>query len=375
MRHAVPVTVRKVGVEEELMLVDPRSRQLTALGHHAVRAHEDGSPDEDAPVEAELFLQQVETQTPSGTDADELLERLRASRRAVVDAAESAGARAVAVGTPVLVGSGTDVTPQPRYLRIREEYGELATSSLASALHVHVDVTDEEEAVRVLDGIAPWLPLVLALSANSPFASGMDTGYASWRSQVWGRWPSHGTGEPFGTPGVYREVTGRLVEWGAALDLPMTYFDARISESYPTVEVRVADVSTDLEHAVLVAVLSRALVTTAAEAGSGTATDPWRSELLRAATWRASRDGIGGRLVDPTTRSLVGPRHALDSLLGHLRPALEEAGDLSLVQDGIEAVLAGGNGAVRQRQRWEETGSLEAVVDDLVERTVASCAG
>lgn len=359
------MTVRKVGVEEELLLVDPETRRITAVAEQAVRRQD---PAEDAPVERELFLAQVETQTPPTADLDELGRAVRRSRRALVQAAEAAGARAVAVGTPVLVDEDVAFTRQDRYLRIREQYAELARSALASALHVHVDVTDDEEGVRVLDGIAPWLPVLLAASANSPYSHGTDTGHASWRAQLWGRWPSHGTGEPFGSVATYRDVTERMVEWGAGLDLAMTYFDARLAIDYPTVEVRVADVCTDPDDTVLVAALCRALVETAAAAEPR----PWRSELLRAATWRASHDGLAGRLVGPASQRLVSPREAVTELVDHVRPALERAGDDDRVDEEVERLLAGGNGAVRQRRAWEGAGSLEAVVDDLAERTAAS---
>ena len=366
--------VRKVGVEEELLLVDPATGCLTAVSRQAVRAHDErmstpGETAADAPVEAELFLQQIESQTPPTTSMDELAAHLRESRRAVGEAARAAGAAAVAVATPVLVDGEVTVTPQPRYLQIRQQYAELARSSLACAMHVHVDIDSREEGVRVLDAIAPWLPLLLAASANSPYAEGRDTGHASWRSQIWGRWPSHGTGEPFGDVATYHRVVDRMVEWGAALDPAMAYFDARLAADWPTVEVRVADVCTDVEDAVLVTALTRGLVTTAAEAEPQPS---WRSDLLRAASWRAARHGLAERLVDPAVQELVPARAAMASLLRHVGPALEEAGDLALVVDGLEDLLARGTGATRQRARFEGTGSLEAVVADLVGRTEAS---
>jgi carboxylate-amine ligase len=357
--------VRQLGVEEELLLVDPETGHVTAVAERAVRA---GDEDDGAPVEEELFLHQIETQTPACSSLEELAGELRRSRQAICEAAGAAGAAAVAIGTPVLVDEESAVTPRPRYLRIREEYGELAASALACAMHVHVDVDSPEEGVRVLDGIAPWLPVLLALSANSPYAHGRDTGYASWRSQVWGRWPSHGTGQEFGDLATYRDVTERIIEWGAALDEGMTYFDARLSRSFPTVEVRVADVCAGIGDAVLVAALARALVATAAE----TEQRGWRSELLRAATWRASRHGLTSRLVDPATMQLAPARDVIGSLLDHTRPALEEAGDFDEVRALVEQQLAEGNGATRQRRTFEESGSLEAVVLEAAERTRSS---
>ncbi len=360
--------VRQVGVEEELLLVDPATGRLTAVQQQAVRLQ----GEDDAPVEAELYLQQIETQTPPTTSMRELSSLLRASRRAVGEAAAAAGASAVAVGTPVLVDeagqAGVTITPQPRYLRIRQDYGELAQSALACAMHVHVDVDGEEEGIRVVDGIAPWLPLLLAASANSPYCDGRDTGHASWRSQLWARWPSYGTGEAFGDLATYDEVRARLQEWGTALDEAMVYFPARLALEAPTVEVRVCDVTTSVDDAVLLAALTRALVATAAEAASDPT--PWRSDLLRAASWRAARHGLDDTLVDPASSSLVPAREALGSLVAHVREALVEAGDLELVESSLEALLARGTGAVQQRAAYD--GTLAAVVADARQRTESS---
>ncbi len=131
-------------------------------------------------------------------------------------------------------------------------------------MHVHVDVADDEEAVRVVDGLRRWLPLLVGLAANSPYAGGRDTGYASWRQQVWTRWPTAGQSEPFGSAAEYRRVTEALIATGAALDPGMLYFDARLAADYPTVEIRVADACTEVDDAMLVAALCRALVETVA---------------------------------------------------------------------------------------------------------------
>jgi carboxylate-amine ligase len=150
----------------------------------------------------------------------------------------------------------------------------------------------------------------------------------------------------------------------------MLYFDARLSEKYPTVEVRLADVCTDVDDAVLVALLSRALVATVA---SEPAPPPWRSDLLRIATWRAARFGLSADLVHPVLGKPDGPREVLAALVDHVRPALEESGDLDRVTTSIERLLARGTGATRQRQVFERSdGDLAAVVEDLARRTEES---
>ena len=361
--------VRKIGVEEELMLVDPASGRLIDVSGHAVLANEG-----ETEVEHELFLPQIETSTHPCEKADDLRAAIVAGRRAVGQSAAAAGARAVAMPTPLLAGTESKITPKSRYRRIEEEYGALARLGLVCAMHVHVDVKDDDEGVAVIDGIRPWLPLLVAISANSPYFQGVDTGHASWRSQLWGRWPAAGTGQPFGDVAQYRAVCRRMIEWGGALDEGMLYFDARLSPRYPTVEVRVADVCTDVEDAVLTALLVRALVTTVASGGEETpeASLNRRGDLLRVAGWRASRYGLEGDLVHPVDGSLRPVREVFEATVDFTREALEEAGDLDLVTESFEHLLASGNGSTRQRSVFESTGDLARVVDDIACRTEES---
>ena len=148
----------------------------------------------------------------------------------------------------------------------------------------------------------------------------------------------------------------------------MLYFDVRLSEDFPTVEIRVCDVCLEVEDAVLVAVLARALV----ESYATKELDPWRADLLRVAAWRAARDGIGGELVHPRRRELAAPREVFAELLDHVGEELDATGERRMVDDGFDRLLARGNGAVRQRRRFEETHDLVAVVDDLADATEAS---
>jgi carboxylate-amine ligase len=359
------MSVRKIGIEEELLLVDPDTRRLTGLSTQAVASH-DGSVE----VAEELFLNQIETSTPPATASGDLRESLRVGRRAVGEAAAAAGARAVAVATPPLpAAEGPEFTPGTRYARIQAEFGEIARQATVCAMHVHVDIDDEEQGVRILDRLPPWLPFLVAVSANSPYWHGRDTGHASWRSQIWSRLPTAGPRQPFGDLAGYRAAADRMIEWGGAIDTAMLYFDARLADSYPTIEVRVADVCTDLEDALFVAVLSRALV----ESLSGECrADPWRADLLRVATWRSARYGISGDLVHPTREVLAPPREVFDAVLEQAGPALEDAGDLELVVGHFEKLMARGSGATTQRRMFEERGEVTAVVDDLADRTEAS---
>ncbi len=359
--------VRKIGVEEELMLVDPETGHLTGVAGTAVEAQDETSTE----VEQELFLQQLETNTTPRVTADDLADEIRAGRRAAGEGAAAAGARAVAMATPVLPEANEDFTPKSRYRRIQDEYGEMARQALVCAMHMHVDVSDDEEAVHVVDRIRPWLPLLVATAANSPYWQGRDTGHASWRSQVWSRWPTAGPAQPFGDLETYRSVGEQMLAWGGGLDAGMLYFDIRLAQSFPTVEIRVADVTTDVEDALLVALLARALVETVAADKSA---PTWRGDLLRVAGWRAARFGLAADLVHPVTYALVPPRVVFEATVDFTRDALTESGDLERVVDSFERLLARGTGSTRQRQVFEETGDLAAVVEDLARRTEESWA-
>ncbi len=370
--------VRTVGIEEELLLVDPGTGSVSPRSSEVVKRLVDarrGAPGSAADeLDQELFGHQVETRTDPHRHLADLRAQVVAARRTAGRAAREADLAAVACGVVPRPSGEPVVSPDPRYRDIVERFGDVARAAGTCGMHVHVDVGSDEEGVAVIDRIAPWLPVLVAVSANSPYAEDRDTGYASWRAQVWSRWPTAGPTERFGDVETYRRVGRWLVESGAARDEKMLYLDARLATAQPTLEVRVADVCTDLDDAVLVAALARGLVETAARAQDedGPAT-PWRAEMLRAAHWRASRHGTSGRLVHPVGQDLRPAREVLEALVGATREALEEAGDLDLVTAGLDRVVAGG-GAARQRAAFERTGGVRGVVDDLVQRTEASWA-
>jgi carboxylate-amine ligase len=364
--------MRTVGVEEELLLVDvhtgkPRSvaSQVIAAardGEHAERAGEGG-------VESELQRYMVETQSSVATDLADVEEELRRWRRVVARAAREAGAGIAALGTAPVAGDGL-ISPTPRYQRMAERFGLTAQEVLTCGCHVHVGVESDEEGIAAIDRIRIWLPVILAMSANSPFYGGVDSGYASYRSQLWMRWPSAGPTDTFGTPDTYHELVRSMVESGVLLDDGMIYFDARLSRRYPTVEIRVADVCVDLEDTLVVAALCRALVDTAmAEAARDAPVPQMPTSLLRLAVWQAGHDGVGGMLVDPVSRR---PRPWIDvvrDLVVYVRDSLEEFGDIERVEAGIDRLVRVGTGASGQRRTFEKTGQLLDVVVEAVRRT------
>jgi carboxylate-amine ligase len=366
--------MRTVGVEEELLLVDPKTGVARSVATRILKRAR-LAPGELVPgdlggsIEHEVQQQMLETNTAPHADLGELGDDIRQCRGRAIAAAREAGVRVIASGTSPL-----KVEPRlfhhPRYRRLAEVFGITTSEQLTCACHVHVAVQSDEEGVGVLDRIRCWLPLLVAVSANSPFWHGRDSGYASYRSQTMLRWPTAGPTEVFGSAENYHATITAMLNSGVMLDKGMVYFDARLSHHVPTIEIRVSDVCADATDTVLIAALVRGLVATAATSWrNGEAAPPVPAQMLRLATWQAGRYGVCGELLDPLT---LLPRPAADvigDLLELVRPALAETGDEQLVERGLDAVLRRGNGAVRQRAVFERTGSLPDVVADLARVT------
>jgi glutamate---cysteine ligase / carboxylate-amine ligase len=387
-------SMRTVGVEEELLVVDPAGRPVPlapealviaarrgegeTVGEHD-RAERDSSAvgddgvDADATPEAHLVPELKEQQLELGTrvckELGEVGAELRHWRSRADAAAASVGARVAALATsPVPVEPVP--TPGARYQQMLETFGLTAMEQLTCGCHVHVSVEDDEEGVAVLDRIRVWLPVLTALTANSPFWLGQDSGYASFRSQAWGRWPSAGPTGRFGSPSAYHRVIEDLLGTATVVDQGMVYFDARLSATWPTVEVRVADVALQVEDAVLLTGLVRGLVETAARAWrAGEPAPDVRTEVIRVAGWRAGRSGLTGDLVDPVTSRPAPAADVVAALVEHVRPALTDLGDVAFVEQGVAEVLRRGSGVTLQRRVFAATGDLAAVVRAAVTAT------
>lgn len=351
---------RTVGVEEELLLFARDGARLAAVADLLV----DGTEQPLTPsVEHEFKQQQIEVATGPARQMSDVFDQLVGLRADVADRAAQRGAAPAALATDPAAARPVR-TDDPRYDRMMQRFGLVASGQLTCGMHVHVSVSSRDEGVAVLDRIRPWLPTLLAMSANSPYFQGEDTGYESYRSVSVGLWPTAGPTEVFQSAAVYDQVVAELIESGAALDAAMIYFDARLSASYPTVEIRVMDVTPEPADAVLLTALCRGLVDTAA--------DQWREDptppagpsrwLLRAADWRAARFGLSGDLVDPRGRRLVPAAEAVAALADHTRDALSRNGDEQLVRNGLERLLARGPGARRQRAAFARRHDLQDVV-------------
>ncbi|MEU6346618.1 glutamate--cysteine ligase [Streptomyces sp. NPDC046977] len=357
---------RTVGVEEELLLVDARTAEPRAVADAVL----DGGGPWARELVVELQQQQLELNTSPCVTLDQLRGELRTWRRRAARLAAGQGVDIAALGTSPLPVSPS-LTPQGRYRRMAQSFGLTLQETLTCGCHVHVGVASDEEGVAVIDRIRPWLPPLLALSANSPLWQGTDTGYSSYRYQVFGRWPTAGPTAGFGSAAEYHRAVSRLLATGILLDQGMVYFDVRLSAKFPTVEVRICDVCVDYQDAVVLAALVRGLVETAARewADGRPAPDPGL-DVLRLASWRASRSGLDGALLHPRTHRPAGAHDVVEALVSHVEGALKDSGDLYAVRAGVDRLTTQGTGARRQRETYARGGPA-AVVREAVTRTRA----
>jgi carboxylate-amine ligase len=313
-----------VGVEEEFLLVD------TASGRTAVRADAVLARVQDTELtkfHAELAATQVEAATGPCTSVTDLGEALRQARKTLATAAGELGL--VSRGTPVKPSLQPIVShANPRFRRILDTYAGVVEHYEACGCHVHVGVPDRETGVRILNHVRPWLPTLLALSANSP-----DNGYASWRIVQQSRFPGSGVPPMFAGAADYDAHVARMVTCGTLVDRAQSFWLARLSAKLPTLEFRVADAAETVDDAVLQAALSRALVHTAYLSGQPR---PVRDDVCAAAVWAASRYGLDGAAVDPWRECRVPATALLEQLLDHVAPALEARGESALVHDLVD---------------------------------------
>ncbi|MDH6521385.1 carboxylate-amine ligase [Streptomyces sp. SAI-135] len=354
----------RIGVEEEFHILEVESGLLVPRADAVLRRLPPRT------FTTELHQSTVESNSGVHTTLSGLYADLTRTRRRLDAAASSLGLAVVAAGTaPIAPAASGHPSAGDRYRHMVEEYRQVADEQLICGAQVHVDIPDRDTAVAVMCAVSPWLPALLALSASSPLWQGADTGYASWRTLLWQRWPTAGPVGCFGDAADYDAAVGDLVRAGVISDPGMIYYDVRPSAHLKTLELRVCDACPRVETVVLVAGLFRALVTEALERrAAGKALCDGRHDWLRGASWRAARSGLEGVLVDPRTHREAPAADVVCSLLARLRPALEAHGDWETVRDLTAAALAEGSAAERIRRKAREE-DLLACADLLIAET------
>ncbi len=355
-----------LGAEEELHLIDLESWKLIA------RAPQLLSRLPAANYSAEIQRTTVETNTDVVSSLAGLRSELARLRHGLVQVAAEAKIGIASAGTaPSSAFADFELTTTGRYGRMQEQYRLLVDEQLICGLQIHVGVSDRDLAVEIMQRVARDLPVLLAISASSPYWNEQDTGYASIRSIIWQRWPSAGATGRLHSARAYDEMLADLINTGVIADAKMAYFDVRPSSHAPTLELRTCDACPLVDDAVLIAGLFRATVLAAEqEIHAGRWFEPVPPPVHRAAMWQAARGGLSGVLLDDTRHPKPLPAtQAVKGLLKRLRPQLEELGDWAEIRELVKTALARGNSADRQRAAYAERGRLSDVVELVVNET------
>ncbi|MFV0432514.1 MAG: YbdK family carboxylate-amine ligase [Leucobacter sp.] len=345
---------RPFGVEEEYLLLDETEGVPVNLAAELVRA----TPELGGQTEREYFSSQLETATPVCLEGDAAEEALTRFRRTVSRAARSRGAVLAGTGLPPVGGDTVGrVTPKARYRLIEAEMRSAAEHQYGTGTHVHVEVPSPDAGIEVLARLARWAPALLAMTANSPLWCGETTGFASWRHIKGLSWPTAGYPLGFADAEEYHRSVAQLIDTGVVPDTGLLTWVARLSNNYPTVELRIADAQLEARDAVSFAVIVRALVDRAlSEIEERAASPHYAPGLVNGADWMAGRNGLDSELIDPLTAESLPAFDLIERMLGTVETEIDRFGDRERVDRYLQRLRSRGGPASRQLEAFETAG-------------------
>jgi glutamate---cysteine ligase / carboxylate-amine ligase len=360
-----------LGVEEEYMVVDPITRELTS---HDQKIVEIASHIINDSVKAEMHQAVVEVGTTICKDVGEAYSEIRKLRRVVADVASSLNLRIGAAGThPFSHWSKQLITPNPRYDEIVQEMQEAARSNLIFGLHVHVGISDKNMAIHIMNTVRYFLPHVYALSCNSPFWEGRNTGFKSFRTKVFDKFPRTGIPDRFESWDDFKNYVNLLIKTNCIDNAKKIWWDVRVHPFFDTIEFRICDVPMRVEETIAITAVFQALVVKLYKLRlQNMSFIMYTRALINENKWRASRYGLDGKLIDFGKQVELDTRVLILELLDFIDDVVDELGSRNAI-NYIHAILEKGTGADRQLAVFKETGNLESVVDYILKETLEGC--
>ena len=359
-----------LGVEEEFQLVGQESYELVSRIDEILSEVAD-EEEHEGRVKPELLQSVVEVATNVAHSVEEAMEDLLRLRARLRDAAAERDALIASAGThPFSRYEHQEVTDRPRYRELIADMGWVAERELIFGLHVHVGLGSADTAIACMNAARTFLPELLALSANSPFWQARPTGLASTRTKVFEAFPRSGLPPAFASWGEFEELIARGVKTRSFPDYTYIWWDLRPHPRLGTIELRICDAQASIAAVAGIVALTQSLVATLAaahEAGEELPVQP--ATLVLENKWRATRDGLGARLIDLEHDTERTARDAVLALVERVEEAARMLGCADELES-VESLLAAGTGADRQLAVYEETGSLLAVAQWIAEETV-----
>jgi len=354
-----------IGIEEELMILDAQSYELV----NAIEAMLEAAPEGD--IKPELMESVLEISTDPCEGVPEAGRQLRALRRQVVETAASKDLAIGSAGThPFAMWEDQRIVARPRYRDLISALRFVARQELIFGMHVHVGLDDPDKAIHVANGMCVHIPVLLGLSANSPFWRAGTTGLASTRTPIFRAFPRVGIPPHYEDWEDYERRIEFMIKAGVIEDYTYLWHDVRPHPMFGTVEIRVMDSQTHVEHSLGLAALVQAMVRELAEHyDAGKKLSPYPFEMLDENKWLAARHGLEGEIVDLPSSDRVPTRALARRLLDRMREHCADLGTLSELE-AVEDLLTRGNGAARQVVVYEANHDLREVMAEIVAATV-----
>ena len=356
-----------LGIEEEFQIIDPETRELRS---HIQQILADGKMVLKEHVKAEMHQSVVELGTEICADAKDARRQVINLRSQLAAVAAQADLKIASAGThPFSHWMDQLITADDRYLTIVNDMQQIARANLIWGLHVHVGIPDREEAIDVMNQARYFLPHIYALSTNSPFWLGQNTGLKAYRQMIFERFPRTGIPDAFESLSEYEDYLKLLVSTNCIDNAKKIWWDIRLHPFFDTIEFRICDAQSRVDDTVALAALMQAIVVKLHKLRCQNVTfRSYPRRLIDENRWRAGRYGLDGKLIDFGRRCEMDERDLLHEMLEFISDEVDELGSRDEIEH-IEKIIDEGTGADRQLETWEKTGDLKAVVDRIVEET------
>ncbi|MBM3463885.1 MAG: carboxylate-amine ligase [Armatimonadetes bacterium] len=357
-----------IGIEEEFQIVDPHSGELRS---HVAQMMEEGRLSLGDRIKPEMHQAVIEVGTGICKNIQQARDDVLRARQTVAEVARHAGLAMVAAGThPFSDWRVQDITEHERYKEIVEDLQDIARSNLIFGLHVHIGISDRNLAIDIMNAARYFLPHVLALSTNSPFWLGRNTGFKSTRTTIFKRFPRTGIPEYFGSYAEYESYISTLVRTHCIDNGRKIWWDVRPHSIFDTIEFRICDIPMFAEETITLAALFQAIVAKLVKLReSNMGFRLYRRALIEENKWRAARYGLDGKLIDFGKKIELSARELIPELLHFVDDVLDDLGSRREVE-AVFDILKNGTGADRQLRVYQETGDLRKVVHYLMHESL-----
>jgi glutamate---cysteine ligase / carboxylate-amine ligase len=356
-----------IGIEEEFQIVDPETRELRS---HIQEILAEGKMILKEQIKPEMHQSVVELGTEICRDVADARRQVVRLRRELAMLAARDGLVVASAGThPFSHWMDQLITSGERYVTVVNDLQQIARANLIFGLHVHIGIPDREEAIQLMNQARYFLPHIYALSVNSPFWLGQNTGFKAYRHNIFERFPRTGIPDAFESLSEYEEYLELLVTTNCIDNAKKIWWDIRLHPFFDTLEFRICDAQSGVEDTIALAAMMQAVIFKLHKLlRQNTSFRIYRRRVIDENRWRASRYGLDGKLIDFGRKCEVETRSLIHEILEFISAEVDELGSLREIGH-IERILRGGTGADRQLAVWERTQDMKAVVDQIVAET------